>query len=74
MLNWLLIFVPVAIKPAAGRTDVTLQTFGAFFLKYKVTACELKGNFIYAVAPGTAGGGSGGGTPGPVVFTLRLVK
>src|SRR5206468_5148545 len=70
------IYVPKISPPGAGRTDVTVSGFTAFFLRQRPTAggggSVLKAEFLYSVVPGGSGGGQS--TTGTTLFTLRLVK
>jgi Flp pilus assembly protein TadG len=65
------VVVPITTRPRWSRPTVTVTEFGAFFIKRRMSSSSssLRGEFLYAVAPGGPGGASGG-----TLYSVRLVR
>lgn len=63
------VVVPITTRPRSSQPTVTVTEFGAFFLRRRMTSSggSLRGEFLYAVAPGGAGGSGG------TMYSVRLV-
>jgi hypothetical protein len=69
------IFTPITLGQVGGPASVTVTGFAAFFIQGRVRTAEgsaLVGQFIHAVAPGSAAPGPV--VSGPVTYSVRLVE